>query len=188
MLELTKGCSDEDVKRNYRRISFMSHPDRARKDVEGELERFTARFQEAAEAYAVLSDPEQRRKWVAAAWRSPPRHAIPRLNSVLRRYDSLGFAGLEEDGVIHLDPEQVKGGAGVVAAVLTKIVSWGACNRLVGICPLLLTRRSRGRLQGLKQVKTSVSSQLVESIGSGELPSAPRELAFGAPISDKVDK
>ena len=58
VLGVGKKASNDDIKRAYRRCALKYHPDKNPGDKEAE-----ARFKEAAEAYAVLSDPEKRRHY-----------------------------------------------------------------------------------------------------------------------------
>ncbi|MGM9614005.1 MAG: molecular chaperone DnaJ [Oscillospiraceae bacterium] len=67
VLGLQKGASDDEIKKAYRRIAKSCHPDLHPDDKEAE-----ARFKEANEAYAILSDPEKKAK-----------------------YDQFGFAGVD---------------------------------------------------------------------------------------------
>lgn len=54
ILGVQKGSSPDDIKHAYRRLASQHHPDKG-----GD----TQRFQEIQQAYAVLSDPEQRRAY-----------------------------------------------------------------------------------------------------------------------------
>ncbi len=67
VLGLDKSASDSDIKKAYRRIAKDCHPDLHPDDKEAE-----ARFKEANEAYAILSDPDKKAK-----------------------YDQFGFAGVD---------------------------------------------------------------------------------------------
>lgn len=67
VLGLSKGASDDDIKKAYRRVAKECHPDLHPDDKAAE-----ARFKEANEAYAVLSDPDKKAK-----------------------YDQFGFAGVD---------------------------------------------------------------------------------------------
>lgn len=54
MLEVSRDANDDEIKKSYRRLAMLYHPDRnASVDAE-------ARFKEIAEAYQVLSDPDKR--------------------------------------------------------------------------------------------------------------------------------
>ncbi|HEU4331128.1 MAG TPA: DnaJ domain-containing protein, partial [Lapillicoccus sp.] len=55
VLGVGRNASQEEIQRSYRRLARTYHPD-VNKDPEAE-----ARFQEIAEAYDVLSDPDTRR-------------------------------------------------------------------------------------------------------------------------------
>jgi molecular chaperone DnaJ len=55
VLGVARGVDDADLKRAYRKIALENHPDRNPDDPAAE-----ARFKEASEAYAVLSDSEKR--------------------------------------------------------------------------------------------------------------------------------
>jgi molecular chaperone DnaJ len=54
VLGIDKNASDEDIKKNFRKLAFKYHPDHNKEDTSGEA------FKELNEAYGVLSDPEKR--------------------------------------------------------------------------------------------------------------------------------
>src|SRR5438876_5203287 len=58
VLGVNRSATDQDLKSAYRRLAHQHHPDKNPADPHAE-----ERFKEAAEAYAVLSDPEQRRRY-----------------------------------------------------------------------------------------------------------------------------
>merc|ERR1711991_513007 len=57
ILGVTKECSEADLKKAFRKASMTHHPDRNR----GNEEAATAKFNDAKEAFDVLSDPKKRR-------------------------------------------------------------------------------------------------------------------------------
>jgi len=58
VLGVGRGASAEDLKKAYRKLALQFHPDKNPGDKAAE-----ERFKEAAEAYAVLSDPEKRARY-----------------------------------------------------------------------------------------------------------------------------
>jgi len=76
VLGVRRDAQVGDIKVAYRRLAVQFHPDRNPDDPEAE-----ERFKEAAEAYAILSDPEKR-----------------------SRYDRFGHDGVAENGFTGFDP------------------------------------------------------------------------------------
>ena len=70
VLGVSKTASDNDLKKAYRVLAKKYHPDANPGDKEAE-----AKFKEASEAYAILSDAENRKK-----------------------YDQYGFAAFDQNG------------------------------------------------------------------------------------------
>ncbi len=58
VLGLSKGASEEEIKKAYRKLAKQYHPDMNPGDKEAE-----AKFKEVNEAYQVLTDPEKRRMY-----------------------------------------------------------------------------------------------------------------------------
>ena len=58
VLEVTRGASQVDIKRSFRKLAMKYHPDRNPGD-----ESAHARFKELSEAYEVLSDPNKRNQY-----------------------------------------------------------------------------------------------------------------------------
>ena len=70
ILGVSKGATEEELKKAYRKLAVQYHPDKNPDNKEAE-----EKFKEAAEAYSVLSDPEKR-----------------------QRYDQFGHDGLKQNG------------------------------------------------------------------------------------------
>src|SRR5437660_5657975 len=77
VLGVSRSATEQDLKSAYRRLAHQHHPDKNQNDPHAE-----EKFKEAAEAYAVLSDAEQRRRYdrfghagvtsaASAAWGAP---------------------------------------------------------------------------------------------------------------------
>jgi molecular chaperone DnaJ len=60
ILVVPQDADDATIKKHYRRLARKMHPDQNQGDAKAE-----ERFKEVGEAYAVLSDPEQRREYDA---------------------------------------------------------------------------------------------------------------------------
>src|SRR5207237_4767641 len=58
VLGVNRSASEQDLKTAYRRLAHQFHPDKNQSDPEAE-----EKFKEAAEAYAVLSNSEQRQRY-----------------------------------------------------------------------------------------------------------------------------
>ena len=58
VLGVTRGATDEDLKKSYRRLAIQFHPDRNPGDKDAE-----EKFKELNEAYQILSDPERRAQY-----------------------------------------------------------------------------------------------------------------------------
>jgi len=58
VLGLNRTATDQEIKSAYRRLAMRYHPDKNPNDSSAE-----EKFKEAAEAYSVLADPEQRRRY-----------------------------------------------------------------------------------------------------------------------------
>ena len=57
VLGVSKGASEEEIKKAYRKLAIKYHPDKNPNDKEAE-----EKFKEAAEAYEVLSNAEKKQR------------------------------------------------------------------------------------------------------------------------------
>lgn len=85
VLGLSKGASEDEIKKAFRKLAMKYHPDKNPGDKKAE-----DKFKEVNEAYAVLSDPEQKSKYDRFG------HAGVDPNSFAGGFDSGNFAGFED--------------------------------------------------------------------------------------------
>lgn len=63
ILGLERGASPADIKRAYRSLSLIYHPDKQRNVDDDEKRKASERFVEIQKAYSTLSDPEAKRTY-----------------------------------------------------------------------------------------------------------------------------
>ncbi len=83
VLEVGRIASELDIKSAYRRLAVRYHPDKNPGDAAAE-----ERFKEAAEAYSVLSDPDQRKRY--------DRFGHAGVASGAGNWSGQGFGGIED--------------------------------------------------------------------------------------------
>jgi molecular chaperone DnaJ len=83
VLGVTRTATDQEIKSAYRRLAVRFHPDKNPNDASAE-----EKFKEAAEAYGVLSDVEQRRRY--------DRFGHAGVSSSTGAWGAPGFGGIED--------------------------------------------------------------------------------------------
>jgi len=85
VLGVNRSASDQELKTSYRRLAHQFHPDKNQSDPEAE-----EKFKEAAEAYAVLSNSEQRQRYDRFG------HAGVASSAAGGAWGAPGFGGIED--------------------------------------------------------------------------------------------
>ncbi|HEX7294500.1 MAG TPA: molecular chaperone DnaJ [Pyrinomonadaceae bacterium] len=85
VLGVTRTATDQEIKSAYRRLAVKYHPDKNPNDASAE-----EKFKEAAEAYSVLSDAEQRRRYDRFG------HAGVSSSAGAGAWGAPGFGGIED--------------------------------------------------------------------------------------------
>src|SRR5436305_4209196 len=201
VLGVTRSSSEQDLKSAYRRLAHQYHPDKNRNDPQAE-----EKFKEAAEAYAVLSDPEQRRRYdrfghagvsstAGAAWGAP---GFSNIEDILG--DLFGFGDVFGDGAragsrrsvaqrgsdLRYDLEITLEQAAVGMTAQLRIPKLETCETCSGSGAAAGTKPETCRTcQGLGQVRFqqgffSVSRTCSACRGSGQVITSPCETCRGA--------
>lgn len=93
VLGVARTASEDEIKRAYRNLAMKHHPDRNPGDSEAEM-----KFKEAAEAFEVLRDPEQRNRYDRyghAGLEGTSFHEFTNVNDIFSMFgDILGFGDL----------------------------------------------------------------------------------------------
>ena len=85
VLGVNRSATEQDLKKAYRRLAHQYHPDKNQTDPEAE-----EKFKEAAEAYAVLSNTEQRQRYDRFG------HAGVSSSAANAAWGAPGFGGIED--------------------------------------------------------------------------------------------
>src|SRR5215475_1618061 len=85
VLGVSRSASDQEIKSAYRRLAVKYHPDKNPNDAGAE-----EKFKEAAEAYGVLQDTEQRRRYDRYG------HAGVSAGAGAGSWGAPGFGGIED--------------------------------------------------------------------------------------------
>ena len=85
VLGVSRSATEQELKTSYRRLAHQYHPDKNQSDPEAE-----EKFKEAAEAYAVLSNPEQRQRYDRFG------HAGVSSSAASGAWGAPGFGGIED--------------------------------------------------------------------------------------------
>ncbi|MGL4392562.1 MAG: molecular chaperone DnaJ [Fusobacteriaceae bacterium] len=63
ILEISKGASEAEIKKAYRKLAMQYHPDKFSQASDSEKKNSETKFKEINEAYQVLSDPQKKQQY-----------------------------------------------------------------------------------------------------------------------------
>ena len=86
ILGVTRGASDEEIKKAYRKLVFQYHPDRNPDDKEAEV-----KIRELNAAYEIIGDPEGRRTYERLTFGETVVDESPDLGLVLKQMEDKLF-------------------------------------------------------------------------------------------------
>ena len=201
VLGVTRSVTEQDLKSAYRRLAHQHHPDKNQGDPHSE-----DKFKEAAEAYAVLSDPEQRKRYdrfghagvssaASAAWGAPGFGGIEDILGDLFGFGDVfsggGRAGARRSGAqrgadLRYDLEITLEQAAVGMTAQLRIPKLEACETCSGAGSAPGTQPEPCRTcEGAGQVRFqqgffSVSRTCSNCRGTGQVITSPCETCRGA--------
>jgi molecular chaperone DnaJ len=203
VLGVSRSASDQELKTSYRRLAHQFHPDKNQSDPEAE-----EKFKEAAEAYAVLSNSEQRQRYdrfghagvsssaAGGAWGAPGFGGIEDILGDLFGFGDVFGAGGGRGGArrsatqrgadLRYDLEITLEQAAVGMAVQLRIPKLDSCDTCKGSGAAAGTKPETCRTcQGAGQVRFqqgffSVSRTCSTCRGTGQVISSPCETCRGA--------
>lgn len=201
VLGVSRSVTEQDLKSAYRRLAHQHHPDKNQGDPHSE-----DKFKEAAEAYAVLSDPEQRKRYdrfghagvssaASAAWGAPGFGGIEDILGDLFGFGDVfgagGRAGARRSGAqrgadLRYDLEITLEQAAVGMTAQLRIPKLEACETCSGAGSAPGTQPEACRTcEGAGQVRFqqgffSVSRTCSNCRGTGQVITSPCETCRGA--------
>jgi molecular chaperone DnaJ len=201
VLGVSRSVTEQDLKSAYRRLAHQHHPDKNQGDPHSE-----DKFKEAAEAYAVLSDPEQRKRYdrfghagvssaASAAWGAPGFGGIEDILGDLFGFGDVfgagGRAGARRSGAqrgadLRYDLEITLEQAAVGMTAQLRIPKLEACETCSGAGSAPGTQPETCRTcEGAGQVRFqqgffSVSRTCSNCRGTGQVITSPCETCRGA--------
>jgi molecular chaperone DnaJ len=192
VLGVSREASETEIKKAFRRLARELHPDVNDHDPEGE-----EKFKEAAAAYEVLSDAEQRRTYDAYGHEGlrsggfDPGAGFGSIDDIFQAFFGGGFGGQSAAGgdvAVAVEVELADVATGARREVTYDVV--GACEHCHGNgaepgTPITTCERCGGAGE-LRQVTRTPFGQMVRAApcdacgGSGKIPEQPCEVCSGS--------
>jgi len=71
LLDISRGATESDIKKSYRKLSLKYHPDKQQGKAADEVEKAANKFMSIQKAYETLSDPEKKRNYDMTGFADP---------------------------------------------------------------------------------------------------------------------
>ena len=88
ILEVERNASEADIKKSYRKLAMLHHPDRNKDNPESE-----AKFKEISEAYEVLSDAQKKQHYDQFGTAEPRNGGGFNPHDIFEQFRNAGFGG-----------------------------------------------------------------------------------------------
>ncbi len=118
ILGVTRGVSDADIKRAYRKLVFEHHPDRNPASKEAE-----ARIREINAAYEIIGDPERRGTYERLRWGDEPRDIPPDPTIILEAMEQKLFEEAHKE-VFQLIVKNIKRAKAELALIRERVLEF----------------------------------------------------------------
>ena len=116
ILGISRGASDEEIKKAYRQLVFRHHPDRNPNSKEAE-----AKIREINAAYDIIGDAEKRHTYERLRWGYEPREAAPDPAVILEAMEEKLFEEGHKD-VFHVVVKDIKRAKAELALIRQRVV------------------------------------------------------------------
>jgi molecular chaperone DnaJ len=200
VLGVSKGASDEEIKKAYRKLARQYHPDRNPDDPKAE-----ERFKEIQQAYDTLSDPEKRKQYDAGGAFAGFGGGRPfgggggftsDLGDIFSTFFGRGRAepesarGADLETEVRLTFDQAVNGTQVTVAVpkSERCRTCGGSGAKPGTSPIVCPRCGGRGIDAQSQGFFSISQPCPQCGGSGQVIEEPCETCGGSGLTRQIKR